>query len=302
MECKWSDDAQLAGAASEVGSPRGPHGGRAGWILAAVGVLVLAGSALAGPAQRVISLAPSVTEIIYALGEGGRLVGVCGHCDYPAGVAALPRVGGFLSPSVEAVIAAEPDLVVAVPSPGNREAVRAIERAGVRVLVVSDRTLADLWRSIERVGEALGRPSAARRLAAQLRADLETIRRSVAGRPRPGVLLVVGHRPLIIAGGGTLQDELVGIAGGRNVGADVGEMWPQISMEVVLARRPDVIIDAAMGTEQGREALFATLAGPGQDAPRIVAMEMDALVRAGPRVVEAARALARVIHPGHRRE
>src|SRR5262249_52973499 len=115
-----------------------------------VGLAVVAGCAAtpravpAGPARRVISLAPSVTEIVYALGAGDRLIGVCGQCDHPAAARALPRVGGYLAPSVEAVLAAQPDLVIAVPSPGNREAVRSIERAGLRVLVVGDRRLTDV--------------------------------------------------------------------------------------------------------------------------------------------------------------
>src|SRR5262245_57536332 len=104
---------------------------------------------------RVVSLAPSVTEIVYALCAGDPLAGVCGQCDRPAEVARLPRVGGYLAPSVETTVALRPDLVIAVPSPGNREAVRAIERAGVRVLVVHDRTLADLWASIKDVAAAL---------------------------------------------------------------------------------------------------------------------------------------------------
>src|SRR5213594_1627477 len=99
------------------------------------------------PPARVVSLAPSITEIVYALGAGDRLVGVCAQCDYPAAAARLPRVGGYLVPSVEAVVAARPDVVLVVPSPGNRDAVRAVEQAGVRVVVVQDRTLADLWAS-----------------------------------------------------------------------------------------------------------------------------------------------------------
>src|SRR5262245_8206091 len=88
-----------------------------------------------GAAGRVVVLAPSATETIFALGAGDRVVGVCAQCDYPPAAAALPKVGGYLTPSVEVVLGARPDLVIAVPSPGNREAVRAIERAGVRVLV-----------------------------------------------------------------------------------------------------------------------------------------------------------------------
>src|SRR5213594_2471442 len=128
---------------------------------------VMLGSACGSPARpplavpaRVVSLAPSVTEIVYALGAGERLVGVCGQCDRPAAVASVPRVGGYLVPSVEVTLAARPDLVIAVPSPGNREAVRAVERAGVRVLVVRDRTLAELWDSIRSIAGALGLPAA----------------------------------------------------------------------------------------------------------------------------------------------
>src|SRR5881628_3613061 len=108
-------------------------------LLAGVVLAICAGCATdvpparGGVPERVVSLAPSVTEIVYALGAGDRLVGVCGQCNYPPAVARLPRVGGYLAPSVEAALAARPDLVVAVPSPGNREAVRAIERAGVKV-------------------------------------------------------------------------------------------------------------------------------------------------------------------------
>src|SRR5438477_12881730 len=119
-----------------------------------------------GVPARIVSLAPSVTEIVYALGAGDRLVGVCGQCDRPPAVATLPRVGGYLAPSVETTVALRPDLVIAVPSPGNREAVRAIERAGVRVLVVGDRTLADLWASIRAVAGALGTPAAGERVVA----------------------------------------------------------------------------------------------------------------------------------------
>src|SRR5437870_9144625 len=151
----------------------------------------------AGPPARIVSLAPSITEMVYALGAGERLVGVCAQCDYPEAVARLPRVGGYLAPSVEATLGARPDLVIAVPSPGNREAVRAIERAGVRVLVVHDRTLADLWASMRAVAGALELPAAGERLVADVTARLGAVRDRVAGRPPRRVLMIVGHSPLV---------------------------------------------------------------------------------------------------------
>jgi iron complex transport system substrate-binding protein len=198
-------------------------------------------------------------------------------------------VGGYLAPSVEAVLGVSPDLVVAVPSPGNREAVRAMERAGVRVLVVQDRTFADLWASIRAMADALGTPEAGERLAAAIEERLAEVRARVAGLPKRSVLVVVGHNPL---------DELVALAGGVNVAADAGAVWPTISLEIVVARAPEVIVDAAMGSEAGGRALFAGLTTvPAVRDGRVLRLPDDALLRAGPRVAEAARALATAIHP-----
>jgi iron complex transport system substrate-binding protein len=255
-------------------------------------------SSSSAPPARLVSLAPSITEIVYALGAGDRLVGVCGQCDHPAAVARLPRVGGYLAPSVEATIGVRPDLVLAVPSPGNREAVRAIERAGVRVLIVHDRTLGDLWASIRDVAGALGVADAGERLTADVQAGLDAVHTRVAGLPVRRVLVIVGHDPLVAVGRDTLQDELVAIAGGVNVAADAGSVWPRITLELVVARAPDVIVDAAMGTEEAGRALFAGLTTvPAVQHGRIVALPTDALFRAGPRVPEAARALGAAIHP-----
>jgi iron complex transport system substrate-binding protein len=213
-------------------------------------------------------------------------------------VTAVPRVGGYLAPSVEAVLAAQPDLVIAVPSPGNREAVRAIERAGTRVLVVRDRTLADLWAAIHDVAAALDAPDAGERLTADVRRRLDAVGARVRGLPTQRVLVVVGHAPLVTVGSGTLQDELIAIAGGVNVVADAGTVWPTVTLELVVARAPDVIVDVAMGTEAAGAQLFAGLTTvPAVRDGRIVRLSGDALLRAGPRVPEAAAALAAALHP-----
>src|SRR5438093_183378 len=188
------------------------------------------------PPARVVSLAPSITEIVYALGAADRLVGVCAQCNYPEAAAQLPRVGGYLVPNVEAVVAARPDLVLVVPSPGNRDAVHAVERTGIRVVVVQDRTLEDLWTSMRTVAAALDLAERGEGLVTDVQRRLEAVRGRVAGLPPRRVLLVVGHTPLVVAGRGSLQDELVSAAGGVNVAADVGGVWPQISLELVVAR------------------------------------------------------------------
>ena len=132
----------------------------------------------------------------------------------------------------------------------------------------------------------------------QLPGRLDAVRRQAASLPRQRALLVVGHSPLIVAGHGTLQDELLTLAGGDNVAADVGGTWPQLSLELVVARAPEVILDAAMGTEEGGRQLFASLTTvPAVKRGRIVPVGGDALSRAGPRVAEAAATLSAALHP-----
>ncbi len=277
-----------------------------GWQILAAAVALAASSGCSTPPSatsggapsRIAALAPSVTEIVYGLGEGDRVVGVCAQCNYPEATRQLPRVGGYLAPSVEAVLGVRPDLILVVPSPGNREAVRTLERAGIRVLVTGDRTLDDLWHSIESIAGALGVPGRGVALRASVQRQLDAVRSRVAGLPTTRVLLVVGHRPLIVAGGGTLQDELVRVAGGVNVAADAGAAFPQVPIELVVARAPDVILDAAMGSEAGGRDLFTGLETvPAVRDGRIVPVAPDALFRAGPRVGEAAAVLAGAIHP-----
>jgi len=166
------------------------------------------------------------------------------------------------------------------------------------VLVVHDRTLADLWASMRAVAGALGLPAAGERLVADVSASLGAVRDRVAGRPPRRVLMIVGHSPLVAVGRGTLQDELLTMAGGVNVAGDAGQVWPTLTLELVVARAPEVIVDAAMGSEEAGRQLFAGLTTvPAVRSGRVVPLASDTLFRAGPRVPEAAAALARAIHP-----
>jgi iron complex transport system substrate-binding protein len=267
-------------------------------LMLAAGCTAASPGASGAPPSRIVALAPSVTEVVYGLGQGARLVGVCAQCDHPPQAKRLPRMGGYLAPSVEAVLAARPDLVLVVPSPGNREAVRTLERAGVRVLVTGDRTLDDLWAAIASIADALHVPGRGAEMVRRVRDQLDAVHRRVGAFPPARALLVVGHRPLIVAGGGTLQDELLRVAGGINVAADAGTAFPEVPLELVVARAPEVILDAAMGTEAGGRDLFADLRSvPAVRDGRIITVAPDTLFRAGPRVGEAAAQLAAALHP-----
>ncbi len=274
------------------------------WSIA-VGVVCccLVGSSLAedDPPARVISLAPSLTEIVFALGAGDRLVGVSSYCDYPEAALRVDRVGTFLQPNVEVILKKQADLVLAVPSPENRSSVESLMQFGVRVRVVRTRDLASILAAVKTIASDLGIAARGERLATQIGDGVARVRARVAGLERRRVLMVVGRRPLIAAGPGTYQDELLRMAGGDNVAAAAREAWPHLSMEHVIASAPEVIIDSGMGDEDDDEDRIAFWSPfpsiPAVRDDRVVGSGRVDLLRAGPRAAETLEALARLIHP-----
>lgn len=254
-------------------------------------------------AKRVVSLAPSVTETIFAVGGGDRLVAVSTYCDHPPEAAELPRAGSYLQPSVETIVGLEPDVVIGVPTPGNRAAVEHLRRLGIEVVVVSEDTLADTWEAMRTVGRVLGRPDRAEALVTSVQGEIAAVRAAAAGKPRRRVLFVVGHDPLVVAGEGLFLDELIEAVGGRNVGALDRGMWPRLSLETVVAAAPEVIIDGAMGTEASpeREKSLRRWWETYRSVPavrdgHVRAQRSNALLRPGPRLGEAARELFELVH------
>jgi cobalamin transport system substrate-binding protein len=252
--------------------------------------------------KRLVSLAPSVTEILFALGVGDRLVGVSTYCDYPAAAKKIERVGTFLLPNVERILAVKPDLVVVVPSPENREPVLALQKLGLHVLVVDPEGVEEVQQAIRTVASAVGAESAGDRLVQSIRERLAQIEAKLAGAPPRKVLMVVGHNPLVAVGKGNYQDQLIRLAHGVNVAAATGEQWPNLSLEYAVAQAPEVIIDAAMGSEAETAAQerafwkqFSTI--PAVREGRIYGTRADELLRAGPRVAETLERLAAYVHP-----
>jgi iron complex transport system substrate-binding protein len=249
-------------------------------------------------AKRIVALAPSITETLFAVGAGDEVVGVSDLSDYPTEARRITRVGSYLKPNVEAVIALRPDLVVAVPSPGNREAVEGLMSLGLHVVMVEEGpTLRDVFAAIESIGVETGRAAPARDLIAQMNVEVESVRRRVANVPRRRVLMIVGQNPLIAVGGENLLDELVRIAGGDNVAAGLGR-WPRLSVEFLVKSAPDVIIDSSMGDEAPSASSFYDGLGLKAVAQkRLYAARIDEVLRPGPRVGDGLVKLARVIHP-----
>ena len=255
---------------------------------------------LAAPPARIVSLVPSVTEILFALGAEDRLVGVTDFCDYPPAARRKPRVGGMLTPSLEVIAALRPDLVVATTEGNREETFAQLRRLGVPVYLVAAHHLADVWDAIARLGALTGREAAAGPLLAGLRARVRAVEQAVAPRPRPRVLYVLWPEPLIVPGRESLVTELIGIAGGRSISASEGTDYPRFALEAAVARAPEVILLANHSASAGpidRERWRGLTSVPAIHAGRLHAVDGDLLHRYGPRVVDGLERLARAIHP-----
>jgi iron complex transport system substrate-binding protein len=267
-----------------------------------VGLFALPARTAALP-ERVISLAPSITETIFALGLGDRLVGVSVYCDHPPEAKRIDRVGTFLVPSVETILAKRPNVVLAVPSPGNQSSVDTLRRLGLKVVVLDPNTVAEIKEAIVTVARELEVEEKGRTLVSQIEGRMNQIRARLAGVVERKVLMVVGQTPLIAVGAPTFQDELIRMAGGVNVAAGAGNPWPHLTLEFAITAAPDVIVDTTMGNEErvGAEAAlnfwsaFPTI--PAVRAQRVFGYQAYQLLRPGPRLADALEALARFIHP-----
>jgi iron complex transport system substrate-binding protein len=258
---------------------------------------------LDAPPARIVSLVPSVTEIVYALGAEARLVGVTDFCDHPPEARRKPRVGGMINPNLEALVALRPDLVVATDEGSREETFRELRRLGIPTYLVHANRLAEMVALVRRLGELVGRPEAAGPLVARIEARVDDVRRRVQPYRRPRVLYVLWPDPLIVPGRDALVTELLGLAGGESITAGLAEAYPRFGLEAAVARAPEVIIladHAGAGSGAGRaepEAWRRLRSVPAIRAGRLHSADLSLLHRYGPRVVDGLETLARIIHP-----
>ncbi len=192
--------------------------------------------------KRVVCLAPSLTETVYALGLGEVVVGVTDFTDYPPEAQKKPSVGGLTDASLEKIVSLHPDLVLAIKELNQKETVEELERLGVPVYVVDPQGLRGIMASIQHVGDALNRTLDASRLLKRLEERRAAVAARVERRPRPKVFVVIWYDPVITAGSRSFITDLIGAAGGQSATADIDQAWPQISLEEVLRRSPDFLL------------------------------------------------------------
>jgi iron complex transport system substrate-binding protein len=267
--------------------------------VAAFSLVALLPTAHAAPPMRIVSLAPSVTETLFALNAGPNVVGVSDYCDYPPEVRSLPHVGSFLTPNLEAIIALRPTLVIGLWLSSDVRQIRALKSMGYPVLLVKDGSLEEIDNSIEAVGARIGREIEAHHLVAQIRAQIAAVRERLAAVKSERALMLVGHQPIVAVGRGTYLDELLKIAHAENIAAAANEEWPHLSMEYIIAMRPEVILDGSMGNDPSSSSSFwekyPTI--PAVRERRVFGYPENPILHSGPRVGQSLEMIARMIHP-----
>ena len=252
---------------------------------------------LAAPARRVVSLAPHLTELMYAAGAGERLVGAFAYSDYPPEAKNLPRVGSEASIDLEALVALAPDLVIAWPNAGSARAVERIAALGIPVFRSEPRELEDIARTLEILGRLAGTETAAIAAANAFRARAAAIARRYAARPRVRVFYQVWDRPLITVNGDHVISKVMRLCGGENVMADLPALAPEIDRERVLRADPEAIV--ASGADGARPPwLDDWRAFPGLAAVRgdnLYAIRPELLQRHTPRLLDGADELCRIL-------
>jgi iron complex transport system substrate-binding protein len=255
---------------------------------------------IAFPPQRIISLAPSVTESLFALDLESRIVGVTSYCDYPAAARQKEKVGDTIHPNLEKIISLRPDLVVISTASQLEALTRRLDQLAIPVFVTNPRSVREVVAWIRTLGGLTGTDAPAEALASNMERRVDDIERRLGGRPRTKTLYVLQTGPLITVGGKTFINDLIELAGGTSISSSETADYPQFSREAVTARAPDVIIaPSSHGTEiVAEQALLKDFAGtPAITYRRILRVDPDLVDRPGPRLIDGLEQLARGLHP-----
>ncbi len=259
---------------------------------------------LNGTPQRIISLAPANTEILFALGLGDKVVGDTDYCNYPAEAQNVSKVGGFSTPTIEKIVALEPYVVFAAPIHEDT-VIPQLENLGIKVIALAPTTINETYDAIELVGNVTGVQKAADTLVKNMKARINAVTSLVANlsdKEKPNVFYIVWHDPLMSAGGDTLQSQIIELAGGKNIFVN-SSGYPPVSLETVLDRNPDIIIastgmgsgvDAPLNWALNESRLQVTNASK---EGKIFSINTDLTGRFGPRIVDAVEEMFRLIHP-----
>ena len=252
-----------------------------------------------GPVTRIVSLAPNLTEIVFAVGAGNKLVGRTSYCDYPPEAKAVAEVGDTLHPSLERIIALKPQVVLVSTASQLEVFTQQLQNQNIRVVVTDPHDLEGVFRSIQQIGEMTGQKTQADNLVAKLRERANTIEQAVKDKEPVRVFYQVSAEPLYTAGHDAFVTDLLRRAGAASVTADVPGAWPKYSNESALAAKPEAIIlptGGSMGSVNS-DVTEALRQSPAVVQGHVYKINDDYLTRPGPRAIDGLEAMARALHP-----
>jgi len=251
--------------------------------------------------KRIISLAPNLTEILFTLKLDREIVGVSIHCNFPEAAKTKPRVGSYISLDFEKILSLKPDLILATGAGNTLEMVERLEKLGIPVYVIFPRNFDGILTSIHHVGQVLGREREAQETISNMQARRQRVIEGTRGLPRPRVFLQIGEAPIVTVGKGSFADDLIHLAGGENIAAGDGNMYPRLGFEEILRRVPEVIIISSMNPKGSYEKLLHEWARwksiPAVQNDRLYLVDSDLIDRPSPRIIDGLEEMARIIHP-----
>jgi iron complex transport system substrate-binding protein len=256
---------------------------------------------LSGPAKRIVSLAPNVTEILFSLGLGKEIAGVTDFCDYPEAVLSKPRIGGFVNPDIEKIVSLKPDLIIGTRDGNRAGAIQRIEELGLSVYLVDPKDFDGVVLTVRNIGQIAGGRDESKRIADHMVEKKEEIIRLTRSLARPRVFFQVGSAPIITVGKGTLADDLIRLAGGRSISENESANYPLYSIESIISKAPEIIIMTSMEGEKEYPNLVKKWQRwksiPAVKRNAIYVLDSNLVDRPSPRIVDGLEALLRIIHP-----
>ena len=251
--------------------------------------------------KRIVSLAPSITETLFALGLNDEIVGVTNYCDYPVKGLEKLRIGGFVNPSIEKIVSLRPDLVIATDDGNRREVVNKLAELGIAVFVTYPKNFDAILRTIKNLGWITGRKGEASRIIRDLKGRRDEIIKLTKDLEKPKVFFQVGDSPFITIGRDTFANDLIESAGGLSISRDESMRYPTYSIENVLIKEPDIIIITSMNPKKDYKGLMRKWSKwdsiPAVKRGKVFVIDSELVDRPSPKIIEGLEEIARIIHP-----
>lgn len=250
--------------------------------------------------QRIVSLAPSVTEMLFAIGLNEEIVGVTEFCDFPPVALTKPKVG-YATPNLESIVGLQPQLVLAPRSFLRADLINKLEQLKIPIFILDPHTVEDIFAHIQLLGRMVGHSEEANAQAALMRKQLSNLSNRLADLPRPSLLYVLNSEPLITVGPGSFIHRLIELAGGRNAADQTSAPYPRLTMEEVLRQNPDILLfpvgrqEGISQAEQDSWRRWTTLSAVKHG--NLLQIDSDLLNRPGPRIIEGLKQLVKILHP-----